>query len=148
MAVHYSGDEYRPNESIKVHWKMMRPGKRNVLLILAGLTLLAVLVEARWYVVQRFIASAVYDSIPLTASCAELPTLEAVQGLFEEHRDTVAAVEGIHPGFVFVRVADMAPVCPGKGYLYIEYASHQDRVRIEELLGPTFFGVPYKGVNT
>jgi hypothetical protein len=38
-------------------------------------------------------------------------------------------------------------VCPGRGVLTIEYPSHRDRVRIEELLGGTFYGVPYKGVN-
>lgn len=127
---------------------MNRSLVHSLLVILLGLALVAVLVESRWHVAQRSIASAVYDNIPLTASCEELPTLEAVQRLAEEHRDTVEAIEAVHPGFVFLTVADMAPVCPGKGSLTIEYASHRDRVRIEELLGPTFFGVPYKGVNT
>jgi hypothetical protein len=126
---------------------MIRSGKRGLLLALLILALLAVLIEARWHVLQRFIASAVYDNIPLTASCAELPTLEALQRLVEEHRATVQAVENIHPGLIFVRVSDAGAACPGKGYLSIEYPSHQDRVRIEELLGPTFYGVPYRGTN-
>lgn len=126
---------------------MHKPAKRHLLSILVGLALLAVLIKARGHVLQRFIASAVYDNIPLTASCKELPTLEALQRLVEEHRATVQAVEDIHPGWIFVRVSDAGAACPGKGYLSIDYPSHQDRVRIEELLGPTFFGVPYKGTN-
>ncbi len=121
---------------------------RRLLLLLVGLTLAVVLVEARWHVLQRFISSVVYDNHALVATCAELPERAEVERLVAEHRDTVAALEAIHPGWIQVRIADMGAACPGKSYLYIEYPSHQDRVRIEELLGNTFFSVPYKGVNT
>lgn len=127
---------------------MIGLGKRRLLAALVVLVVAAALIEARLHVLQRFIASVVYDNMALTASCDELPSVAAVQQLVEEHRDTIQAVEAIHPGWIFVRVAEMGEDCPGKGYLYIEYPSHQDRVRIEELLGPTFFGLPYKGVNT
>jgi len=127
---------------------MLRSGKRGLLLVLLVVVLAAILVEVRLHVLERLIASVVYDNHALTASCEELPTLEDLQRLVEEHRATVQAVENIHPGWIFVRVANAGAACPGKGYLSIEYPSHQDRVRIEELLGPTFFGVPYKGANT
>jgi hypothetical protein len=54
----------------------------------------------------------------------------------------VEAIEGVNPGFVWVEVDDS---CPGKADIVIYYASHQDRLAIEEIIGrETFFGVPYR----
>lgn len=66
--------------------------------------------------------------------------------MLQGHQDTVAAIEKIHPGQTGVELD--TTTCVGKADLVIWYASHDDRVRIEKLLGSDlFFGVPYKLQN-
>ena len=62
----------------------------------------------------------------------------------EEHKEVIQQIETIDPGFIMVYIDSS---CPGKGSLVIEYPSHADRLQIEELIGDTFFGIPWKGIN-
>ncbi|MDN5366524.1 MAG: hypothetical protein HPY90_14175 [Syntrophothermus sp.] len=93
----------------------------------------------------KMIISGVYDNRLHGVSCEKLPTLSEVEQIVKEHQDLIREIENVNPGFI--RVYIDSP-CPGKGEIVIEYASHQDRLRIEELIGETFFGVPWKGINT
>jgi hypothetical protein len=75
--------------------------------------------------------------------CDRLPTSAEVSLVLVEHQDTVEAIKEVNPGFVFVDVDDWS--CPGRADIVISYASHQDRLAIEEIIGgDTFFGVPYR----
>jgi len=75
--------------------------------------------------------------------CDRLPTSAEVSLVLGEHQDTVEAIKELNPGFVFVEIDDWS--CPGRADIVISYASHQDRLAIEEIIGgDTFFGVPYR----
>ncbi|MCD4751841.1 MAG: hypothetical protein K8R40_02095 [Anaerolineaceae bacterium] len=95
---------------------------------------------------EKMISDLLYDNRRHFLSCEELPTLSEVEQVVEEHQNLIQEIEQVHPGFIFVSIGSP---CPGKGEIIFEYASHQDRLRIEELIGgDTFFGIPYRGINT
>ncbi|MCG2786578.1 MAG: hypothetical protein L6461_15915, partial [Anaerolineae bacterium] len=80
-----------------------------------------------------------WSSLKLTTFCHSCNNAEEYQNLIQE-------IEQVNPGFIFVSIKSP---CPGKGEILIEYPSHQNRLQIEELIGDeTFFGIPYRGINT
>ena len=83
----------------------------------------------------------VLDNYDHFLPCERLPSSAEVNLILEEHQDTVEVIKGINPGFVWVEVDDWT--CPGRSDIVISYATHQDRLAIEEIIGGhTFFGVP------
>jgi len=113
----------------------------------AALVLVAVCCVAAVFLVQGHVLSGLYNDLVLDnrdhfLPCEKLPTSAEVHRVLEEHQDIVEAIEGVNPGFVWVEVDDS---CPGRADIVIYYASHQDRLAIEEIIGgETFFGVPYR----
>lgn len=101
-------------------------------------------VEYKTCFFKKMIVGFVYDNRVHCVSCKKLPTLSEVEQIVEEHRDLIEEIEKVNPGLIFVSISSP---CPGKGAIVIEYASHRDRIRIEELIGETFFGVPWRGIN-
>ncbi len=116
-------------------------------IVLGAMIILAALVwvESNNHLIGRWVASTLYDNHPNFLSCAELPSLSSVEQVMAEHQDVIQQIVNIRPDFIIARID---PSCPGKGILVIEYASHADRIQIEELIGDTFFGIPWKGINT
>jgi len=123
---------------------MTKSRKIGLLLVVILIILVAVVwIEAETHFLQNYISSAVYDN-KIIYLCEELPPLSEVERIVEENKEVIRQVESIDPGFISVYIDSS---CPGKGSLVIEYPSHADRLRIEELIGDTFFGVPWKGIN-
>jgi len=123
---------------------MTKSRKIRLLLVVILIILVAVVwIEAETHFLQNYISSAVYDN-KIIYLCEELPPLSEVERIVEENKEVIRQVESIDPGFISVYIDSS---CPGKGSLVIEYPSHADRLRIEELIGDTFFGVPWKGIN-
>ncbi len=116
-------------------------------IVLGAMIILAALVwvESTNHLIGRWVASTLYDNHPSFLSCAELPPLSSVEKVMSEHQDVIQQIVDIRPDFINVSID---PSCPGKGILVIVYASHADRIQIEELIGDTFFGIPWKGINT
>lgn len=116
-------------------------------IILGVVILLAALLwaESTNHILGRWVASTIYDDHANFLSCAELPSLASVEQVMSEHQDLIRQIVAIRPELINVSID---PSCPGKGILVIEYASHADRMQIEALIGDTFFGIPWKGINT
>lgn len=125
---------------------MSRPIARIGLLIVVVVVVGSIGVEYTTHFFTKTVSSVVYDNRKHGVSCEGLPPLSEVERIVEEHQDVIEEIRKINPGFIRVEIGAPAR-CPGKGDIYIEYASHKDRVRIEELIGGTFFGVPWRGVN-
>jgi hypothetical protein len=112
------------------------------------LVLLAVCCVAAAFLVKRHVLGRLYNDLVLDnrdhfLPCDKLPTSAEVNMVLLAHQDTVEAIREVHPGFVFVEVDDST--CAGRADMVISYASHQDRLAIQELIGgDTFFGVPYR----
>ena len=125
------------------------PTKRTTLLFffLAVVLLCAALglVETQTHVVHRFLDNVSYDNRNHYLECEELPTLEQVERVLEEQGSLIAEIEQTNPGNVGVEIG---AACLGKADLIFWYGGHQDRLKIEALIGAeTFFGIPYRLQN-
>jgi hypothetical protein len=79
-------------------------------------------------------------------SCASYPTESTVQQSLATHAPTLIQLEQIAPQQIFVSAQEI-PSCRGRAKIMILYPSEDDRRRIERVLGPTFFGIPYTMTN-
>lgn len=77
-----------------------------------------------------------------TVDCEDLPTLNEVQNIVEKNRQTIAEIEKLN-GWLTLD----SERCPGKADVTIYYSSITQRAQIREMLGKTFFGVPYQMRN-
>jgi hypothetical protein len=123
--------------------------RRGVLVVLGAMLVVclgALLLETQTHVVRRLISDRLYDCRNHYLPCTAWPPEADVRRILEEHRDLITAIEQVHPGHVGIEVD--ATTCPGKADLLIWYASHQDRLAIEGLLGAdSFFGTPVRLQN-
>ena len=76
--------------------------------------------------------------------CDQLPDMSQAEQIYNEHLDTVEQIENINPGNVFVSLVER---CPGKGEVEIHYDTMSTRKQIKDLIGDTFFGIPYVMFN-
>ena len=77
--------------------------------------------------------------------CDDLPEIETVRQVVENHQDVIQEIENINPGYVWVAINER---CNGKGELYIYYDTVSTREQILEIIGAeTFFGIPYRLFN-
>jgi hypothetical protein len=112
-----------------------------------ALVLLAVCCVGAALLVKRHVLGRLYNDLVLGnrdhfLPCDRLPASAEVSRILEEHQDTVEAIKEVHPGFVFVEIDES---CSGRADIVISYASHQDRLAIDKIIGgETFFGVPYR----
>lgn len=102
----------------------------------------SIAIEAQFKIFRRVIDDVVYDNKNHYLPCKKLPIEGEVVAVLEQHQDLVREIEGVNPGLVGI---DIDTSCPGKADLVIWYASHGDRLEIEQILGAdTFFGIPYR----
>lgn len=114
--------------------------------VLIFLLLSVVLIESQTKSIRRFYDNVVMDNRNHYLPCDKLPEAADVTSIMEKHKGIVEQIEQIHPGQVGVEVDSLS--CPGKADIVIWYASHEDRVKIEQLIeGDTFFGIPYRLQN-
>ncbi|MFX1574735.1 MAG: hypothetical protein ACFFB0_18525 [Promethearchaeota archaeon] len=77
--------------------------------------------------------------------CEELPEIETVRQVVEDHKDIIEEIENTSPGNVWVEINER---CNGKGELFIYYDTVYTKDKILEIVGgDTFFGVPYRLFN-
>jgi hypothetical protein len=110
----------------------------TVLVICVGI----LLVEAQIKIVRRWIDNVLYDNRNHYLPCEQLPPVSEVERIAQEYQDAIRQIEALNPGLVGVEVN----TC-GAGQnadITFWYASHKDRIAIEQTIGSdTFFGVPY-----
>jgi hypothetical protein len=100
-------------------------------------------IETQTKFIHRVYDNFVLDNKNHYLPCEELPTQVDVSRIVEQHRGEIQEIEQVNPGFVGVEIDTFT--CPGQADLVIWYASHQNRLTIEEIIGgDTFFGVPYR----
>lgn len=93
-----------------------------------------------WVVEPLFIIWQDSQRVP----CDQLPNMSQAEQIYNEHLDIVEQIENINPGHVFVSLVER---CPGKGEVEISYDTISTRNQIKDLIGDTFFGIPYVMIN-
>lgn len=102
-----------------------------------------VIVETQTKVLHRAYDNLVLDNKNHYLPCDSLPTEIDVVRVAQEHHDVIESIENVNPGLVGVEIDSIT--CPGKADLLIWYASHENRLEIERIIGgDTFFGIPYR----
>lgn len=79
-------------------------------------------------------------------SCDNLPEKDIVEEIYAQHIKNIKEIEqelGSNIGFSLEEHSD----CSNKEYIVIMYGTRADQKRIQEILGETFFGVPYRMQN-
>jgi hypothetical protein len=118
----------------------------GLLVLIMVLCLGAILIESRAHVIRQLVDNYIYDNRNHYLPCGKLPAEAEVRTIIQQHQDLIRAVQAVNPGLAGVDVD--ASACPGKADLLIWYASHADRLAIENMIGSdTFFGIPYRMQN-
>ena len=119
---------------------------RVIVIVIVVVCLGALAIEAQTKIIRRAYDNFVLDNKNHYLPCEKLPTEAEVSRIVEQHQDTIRAIEQVNLGFVGVDI-DVS-VCPGRADLIIWYASHQDRLAIEGIIGSdTLWGIPYRLQN-
>ncbi|MFX1535835.1 MAG: hypothetical protein ACFFDI_16595 [Promethearchaeota archaeon] len=87
----------------------------------------------------------IYRTYVYGIPCEELPNIEEVRRIVQEHQDKIEEIENTSPGNVWVEINER---CEGKGELFIYYDTIATRNKIIDIIGAeTFYGVPYRMFN-
>ncbi len=128
---------------------MKNKPRKSIYLLIIGILLVctvATLVEAQLKIAHRIYDHFVLDNRNHYLSCQDLPLKIEVESAVEQHQEVIQQILEVAPGFVGVEVDTYT--CSGKADLLIWYASHQQRLAIEKIIGgDTFFGIPYRLQN-
>jgi hypothetical protein len=118
----------------------------SILLLTVVVCLGTIAIESQTKTIRRAYDNFFFDNWNHYLPCEKLPTEAEVRAIFQQHQDIVQAIEQVNPGLVGVDVDSSA--CSGRADLLIWYASHQNRLAIETIIGgDTFFGIPYRLQN-
>jgi len=112
----------------------------SVLVICGGI----LLAEAQTKFTRRWIDNVLYDNRKHYLPCTELPLVSEVEKIVQEHQDVIQQIEAVNPGLVGIEINTYTCGAEQKADITFWYASHRDRVAIEQIIGDDrFFGVPY-----
>jgi hypothetical protein len=125
---------------------MTEKRKRLFIVFLLAIVLVAcvvlLLVETQAKVMRRYFDDVIYDNWNHYLPCEQLPSISDAERILREHQEEILQIEQVNPGFVGVEI-DYP--CPNHADLIFWYATHQDRIKIEEIIGDeNFFGIPYR----
>lgn len=117
-----------------------------IVTIIVTLCLGALSVEAHTKIIRRALDDLIYDNKNHYLPCDKLPTEVEVNRVVQEHQNIVEAIKKVNPGLVGVEID--STTCSARADLLIWYASHENRLEIEKIIGDdTFFGIPYRLSN-
>ena len=117
-----------------------------LLLILILLCSIVVLIESQTNSIRRIFDDYIYDNKNHYLTCDKLPTRDQVTKIIEEQQNTIKDIEAVNPGLVGYEIDTVT--CQGKADIIFWYASHDNRLEIEKIIGgETFFGIPYRLQN-
>lgn len=118
----------------------------TLLIILITLCVVVILIETQTHTIRRIFDDFIYDNKNHYLPCKKLPTQDEVEKIIAEHQNVIEEIEAVNPGLVGVEI-DTA-TCQGKADIIFWYASHENRLEIEDIIGDeTFFGIPYRLQN-
>jgi hypothetical protein len=116
------------------------------LLILISLCVVVILIETQNHTIRSIFDDFIYDNKNHYLPCEKLPSRDEVTKIIAEHQNAIKEIEAVNPGLVGIEID--TTTCQGKADLIFWYASHENRLEIEEIIGDeTFFGIPYRLQN-
>ena len=121
---------------------------RKALIVVGAIVLLIVGISlARYGYLQISRAqSSCGDYGLINKPCSQMPTIAEAEKILNDHQSKVAQIEKVNPGFVYVYVQE-SKNCLGKGIILVSHSSEKDCELLKQVLGNSFYGVPYKIIN-
>ena len=117
-----------------------------LLIILITLFVVVILIETQTHAIRRIFDDFIYDNKNHYLPCKKLPTKDEIEKIIAEHQNVIKEIEAVNPGLVGVEID--TSTCQDKADIIFWYASHENRLEIEEIIGDeTFFGIPYRLQN-
>ena len=122
--------------------------KKRLYLIVIGLLILAGLfICFRTHFLRRMVDDMLYDNYNHYLACEDLPQKDEIEQTLAEHTDIIDQIRLISPD-VDISIDDMLCHDSDHSDLVISYASHSQRVAVEDIIGgKTFFGIPVRWRN-
>ena len=114
--------------------------KLFLLVIFISSSIIGGVITFQWFVEPLLLIQQDAEHVP----CDQLPNISLAEQIYNEHLDTVQQIENINPDNVFVSLVER---CPGKGEVEIYYDTMSTRKKIKDLIGDSFFGIPYVMFN-
>lgn len=112
----------------------------SVLVVCGGI----LFVEAQTKLIRRWMDNVLYDNWKHYLPCSQLPPVSEVEKTVQEHWDVIQQIKAVNPGLVGIEINNYTCGGEQKADITFWYASHNDRVVIEQIIdNDTFFGVPY-----
>ena len=125
---------------------MVRSQTSLILILFIVSCLGVLLLESSNRVFRRTYDHYVLDNRNHYLPCRRWPRQSEVEKVVIEHQEIIQQIENVNPGNAGVEIDRIA--CPGKADLVIWYATHQNKLAIEQIIGDeTFYGVPYRLQN-
>jgi hypothetical protein len=116
------------------------------LLILISLCVVVIFIETQTHTIRSIFDDFIYDNKNHYLPCEKLPSRDEVTKIIAEHQNVIKEIEAVNPGLVGIEID--TTTCQGKADLIFWYASHENRLEIEDIIGDeTFFGIPYRLQN-
>ena len=116
-----------------------------ILVVAAGAS--AGLFEIRSRFFSKWFTGVVYDDRVHYLSCAELPPVADVEQALRDHPDTVDQIIEITGDPFSIQPSNGDRDCTETGDILITHCCRDVRAKVEQLLGDTFFGIPYRMHN-
>ncbi len=114
-----------------------------LLIIMITLCVVIVFVETQTHSIHRIFDDFIYDNKNHYLPCEKLPPRDEVTEIIAEQQYVIKEIEAVNPGLVGVEID--TSTCQGKADIIFWYASHENRLEIEDIIGDeTFFGIPYR----
>ena len=79
-------------------------------------------------------------------SCSNFPAIAEARKVLQQHQQFIQKLQTDNSGFILVDARELQ-YCPGKAMIHVEYAGEQDCPAIKQMIGDTFFGIPYVLAN-
>jgi hypothetical protein len=86
--------------------------------------------------------------------CDKYLKVQQIESLIKEHKDTISQIENLggtvsFGGDYIETDEDNSTIrCPGKTEIWIYYGTEEQAQKIRNLIGDSFFGSPYRMINT
>ncbi len=122
--------------------------RRKVLVAIGAIVFLIIGISLAKFGARQFsrALSSCGDYGLISRDCSQIPTIAEAKKILNEHESTVNQIKKVNFGFIDIRV-QASESCVGKGIILISHPSEKDCDSLKQVLGNTFYGVPYKLIN-
>lgn len=121
--------------------------KKFYLIVIGSLILAGLFLNFHTRFLRHMADDVLYDNYNHYLPCVDLPHKDEIEQTLAEHADVIDQIRSVSPD-ADISIDDTICHASSHADLIISYASHSQRVIIEDIVGgKTFFGIPVRWRN-